>query len=127
MKSKNIIQTLNAPEAIGPYSQATIYNDLVYCSGQIALDSNSGKLVSGGIEAQTKQVMNNLEAILTEGGSGFAKVIKCSIFLDDMNQFTIVNEIYGKYFMANPPARETIAVKTLPKNALVEISCIAHL
>ncbi|MEX0772179.1 MAG: RidA family protein [Balneolales bacterium] len=127
MKSKNIVQTSNAPEAIGPYSQAVINDNIVYCSGQIAMDPKNGKLIEGGIEDQIKQVMNNLEAILLEAGAGFDKVIKCSIFLDDMDHFDTVNEVYANYFIVNPPARETMAVKSLPRNAMVEISCIAYL
>ncbi len=122
---KKIVSTANAPEAIGPYSQAVIHNDILYCSGQIALIPESMNIVDGGIEEQTKQVMKNIEAILSEAGSSMNKVLKCSIFLDDMADFATVNEIYGSYFKNNPPARETVAVKTLPKNVLVEISCIA--
>jgi len=123
---KKIVSTSKAPEAIGPYSQAVIHNNILYCSGQIALIPETMKIVDGGIEEQTKQVMKNLEAILTEAGSSMDKVLKCSIFLDDMADFATVNDIYGSYFKKNPPARETVAVKTLPKNVLVEISCIAE-
>ena len=123
---KKIVSTSKAPEAIGPYSQAVIHNNTLYCSGQIALIPETMKIVDGGIEEQTKQVMKNLEAILTEAGSSMDKVLKCSIFLDDMADFATVNDIYGSYFKKNPPARETVAVKTLPKNVLVEISCIAE-
>lgn len=122
-----IIETSKAPEAIGPYSQAVVHNGLVYCSGQIALDPETMTIVDGGIEAQSKQVMNNMKEVLLEAGTSFSKIIKCSIFLDDMNDFTTVNEIYGSYFGENPPARETVAVQTLPKNVLVEISCIAYI
>ncbi|MEX0778368.1 MAG: RidA family protein [Balneolales bacterium] len=127
MKSKKIIHTANAPEAIGPYNQAIVYNDTVYCSGQIAMDPQNGELINGGIQEQVQQVMLNLEAILLAAGTGFEKVIKCSIFLSDLENFKVVNEVYGKYFVQNQPARETMAVKSLPKNAMVEISCIAHL
>lgn len=122
-----IIATSKAPEAIGPYSQAVVYNNIVYCSGQIALDPKTMEIVDGGIEAQSKQVMKNMEEVLLEAGTSFSKVIKCSIFLDDMNDFGTVNEIYGSHFGENPPARETVAVQTLPKNVLVEISCIAYI
>jgi 2-iminobutanoate/2-iminopropanoate deaminase len=121
-----IINTKNAPEAIGPYSQAVIHNGTVYCSGQIALNADKMELVEGGIEEQTHKVMNNLKAVLNEAGSDFSKVVKCSIYLDSMDDFPKVNEIYGKYFNENPPARETVAVETLPKNVLIEISCIAY-
>lgn len=127
MESKNIIRTSNAPEAIGPYSQAVVYANMVYCSGQIGIDPATGEMVDESIEAQTIQVMNNLEAVLLEAGTGFDKVLKCSIFLNDMVHFKKVNEVYGKYFVVNRPSRETMAVKALPKNAMVEISCIAYL
>lgn len=126
MKHK-ILSTKNAPQAIGPYSQAVIHNNILYCSGQIGLDPESMVVVEGGVEAETRQVMKNLEQLLLEAGTSFSNVLKCSIYLDDMNNFTAVNEIYGSFFDDNPPARETVAVKTLPKNVKVEISCIAYL
>jgi 2-iminobutanoate/2-iminopropanoate deaminase len=122
---KTIISTDKAPKAIGPYNQAIAYGGLVYCSGQIALDPKTGEFVSDKIAEQTEQVMRNLEAVLVAAGSDFSKVIKCTIFLADMSDFAVVNEIYGRYFKSEPPARETVAVKTLPKNGLVEIGCIA--
>lgn len=122
-----VISTNNAPKAIGPYSQAVIHNNLVYCSGQIGLDPQTMTVVDGGIAEQTMRVMDNLEAVLKESGSNFSNVLKCTIFLADMNDFAKLNEIYGSYFKENPPARETVAVKTLPKNVLVEISCIAYI
>ncbi|HMB99301.1 MAG TPA: RidA family protein [Balneolaceae bacterium] len=123
---KEIIKTGKAPQAIGPYSQAVVYDNIIYASGQIALNPETMEIVKGGIDSQTKRVMDNIEAILVESKSDFSKVIKCSIFLADMNDFAKVNEIYGSYFQTDPPARETVAVKTLPKNVLVEISCIAY-
>lgn len=123
---KKIVHTSDAPDAIGPYSQAVVYNDIVYCSGQIGLDPDTMEFVGDDVSSQAEQVMKNLEAVLLEAGSGFAKVIKCSIYLDDMGNFNTVNEIYGKYFESNPPARETVAVKTLPKNCKVEIGCTAY-
>lgn len=123
---KRIVHTDNAPKAIGPYSQATVHNGVVYCSGQIGLVPGTGEFVGEGVEKQAEQVMKNLEAVLDEAGSGFDKVLKCSIFLADMNDFSVVNEIYGNRFPDNPPARETVAVKTLPKNCKVEVSCIAY-
>jgi 2-iminobutanoate/2-iminopropanoate deaminase len=123
---KKIIHTSDAPEAIGPYSQAVIHNDIVYCSGQIGLNPETMEFVGDDVNSQAEQVMKNLKAVLEEAGSSFSQVIKCSIFLDDMGNFETVNEIYGSYFDDNPPARETVAVKTLPKNCKVEIGCIAY-
>ncbi|MDX1671745.1 MAG: RidA family protein [Balneolaceae bacterium] len=123
---KEIVHTSDAPEAIGPYSQATIHRGIVYCSGQIGLDPETMEFVGDDVESQAKQVMENLEAVLLEAGSSFNKVLKCSIFLADMDDFQRVNEIYGSFFKSDPPARETVAVKTLPKNCKVEISCIAY-
>ncbi|RDU53698.1 deaminase [Helicobacter sp. MIT 00-7814] len=120
----NIIQTSNAPQAIGPYSQAVAYNGLIFTSGQIALDSQNA-MNNGDIRAQTTQVLENLKAILESSGSSLQKVLKTTIFLADMNDFNALNEVYASFFGAHKPARSTIAVKTLPKNALVEIECIA--
>lgn len=124
---KKIIHTADAPDAIGPYSQAVVHNDIVYCSGQIGLDPESMEFVGDDVASQAEQVMENLEAVLQEAGSNFEKVIKCSIFLDDMDNFATVNEIYGRYFSSEPPARETVAVKTLPKSCKVEIGCTAYI
>lgn len=123
--NKEIIKTPDAPEAIGPYSQAVLYGSILYCSGQIPLDPLSMEIVGDTIEVQTEQVMKNLEQVLLAAGSDFSKVLKASIFLADMNDFPVVNKIYGSRFSEEPPARETVAVKTLPKEVLVEISCIA--
>lgn len=122
---KEIVKTPDAPEAIGPYSQAVLYGGILYCSGQIPLDPLSMEIVGDTIEVQTEQVMKNLEQVLLAAGSDFSKVLKASIFLADMNDFPVVNKIYGSRFIEEPPARETVAVKTLPKEVLVEISCIA--
>ena len=122
---KKIISTDQAPAAIGPYSQAVVYDGVVYCSGQIALDPVTMDIVGEDAESQAKQVMKNLGEVLSAAGSDFTKVIKCSIFLDSMDDFGVVNEVYGAFFVENPPARETVAVQTLPKHVLVEISCIA--
>jgi len=119
-----MIATKEAPEAIGPYSQAVVANGLVYTSGQIALMPD-GTMEIHDIEHQTKQVLKNLYYILKEAGAGFHDVIKTTIYLADMNDFAKVNEIYEHYFGDHRPARSTVAVKTLPKNALVEIECIA--
>ncbi|KAB0575858.1 RidA family protein [Helicobacter pullorum NCTC 12824] len=118
-----IVSTNQAPQAIGPYSQAICVNGMVYTSGQIGL-TPSGEMVQG-IEAQTRQVLENLKAILKNAGSGFDKVVKTTIFLSDMDNFGIVNGIYAEFFGEHKPARSTVAVKSLPKEALVEIECIA--
>lgn len=119
------VQTNNAPQAIGPYSQAVIVNGMIYTSGQIAL-TPSGEMRESDINIQTTQVCENLKAVLEEAGTKLENVIKTTIFLADMDDFVSVNEIYAKYF-AHKPARSTVAVKTLPKNALVEIECIAKI
>lgn len=121
---KKIISTKNAPQAIGPYSQAVEYNNLIFCSGQIALDLESEKLVEGGIENQTKRVMENLKAVVIAAGSGMDKVLKTTIYLTDLANFQIVNEIYGSYFKENPPARAAVGVKSLPKGAQIEIEMV---
>ncbi len=122
---KKIIRTNNAPAPIGPYNQAVAFGNLVFISGQIPLDPITGNLVMENIQAETKQVMANLEAILKEAGMDFGNVLKTTIFLTDMQQFATVNEIYAQYFTTNPPARETVQVAGLPKGVNVEISMIA--
>ena len=124
---KKIIHTSEAPDAIGPYSQAVVHGDVVYCSGQIGLDPETNEFVGDDVSSQAEQVMENLQAVLEEAGSSFDKVIKCGIYLDDMDNFGTVNEIYGRYFDDEPPARETVAVKTLPKHCKVEIGCTAYI
>jgi len=122
---KKIIKTDKAPAPIGPYNQAIIAGGMLFISGQIPIDPATGDLVNSGIENEAEQVMKNLEAILTEAGAAFTNVVKTTIFLSDMALFAQVNEVYGKYFGDDAPARETIAVKGLPKNVNVEISMIA--
>jgi len=121
------VHTSGAPEAIGPYSQATSYNGMVYCSGQIGIDPETGDFVEGGVQDQTVQVLKNLSEVLNQADSSLAKVLRCTIFLESMDDFAVVNQVYGQYFSPHKPARETVAVKTLPKNAKVEISCIAYI
>jgi 2-iminobutanoate/2-iminopropanoate deaminase len=123
--NKKIISTANAPAAIGPYSQAVLAGDTLYCSGQIALDAVSGELIVGDIIAETNQVLQNVGAVLAEAGMDFANVVKCSIFMSSMEHYAAINEVYATYFTENPPAREAVAVKTLPKEVNVEISVIA--
>lgn len=123
---KKIIKTNNAPAPIGPYNQAVQAGNMLFISGQIALDPKTGELLQGDIQAETKLVMENLKAILTEAGTDFSKVIKTTIFLMDMGQFAQVNEVYGSYFdNATAPARETVQVSGLPKGVKVEISMVA--
>ena len=122
---KSIIYTENAPEPIGPYSQAVLAGNMLFISGQIPIDPVSNQLITGGIADEAKQVMKNLEALLKSSGFLFEDVVKTTIFLSNMNHFAEVNEIYGSYFSANFPARESVAVLGLPKNVNVEISLIA--
>jgi len=124
---KQIINSKKSPAPIGPYSQAVQKGNTLYVSGQIAPDPISGELNLSTISAETELVMKNLGEVLKAANMTYENVLKCSIFLSDMKNFSEVNEIYGKYFTTNPPARETVAVKTLPKNVNVEISCIAAL
>ena len=123
--SKEIINTNNAPAPIGPYNQAVKAGNFLFLSGQVALVPRTGELANKDIIEEAHQVMKNLKAVLAEAGLNFSHVVKTTIFLSSMDLFAQVNEIYGKYFESNFPARETVAVKTLPKNANVEISMIA--
>ncbi|MGZ3839673.1 MAG: RidA family protein [Flavisolibacter sp.] len=122
---KKIINTKNAPAPIGPYNQAILVNDTLYISGQVCIDPANGQLKNRDIQDETHQVMQNLKAILQEAGLGFNHVVKTTIFITDMNRFSEINEIYGKYFSGDFPARETVQVSALPKLVNVEISMIA--
>lgn len=124
---KKVITSKNAPAPIGPYNQAILAGNTLYVSGQIALDPASGNMINADIVAETTQVMKNLKAILQEAGTDFTKVVKCSIFVKDLNNFATINGVYGEYFVSDAPARETVEVARLPKDANVEISCIAVL
>jgi 2-iminobutanoate/2-iminopropanoate deaminase len=119
------IVTQEAPAAIGPYSQAIRAGELVFCSGQIALDPQTGELVEGGVEKQTHQVLENLAAVLAAAGSSLERAIKCTVYLADMNDFGAMNGIYANYFGDRPPARATVEVSRLPKDVAVEIDVIA--
>lgn len=123
--SKEIIHTNNAPAPIGPYSQAVKANGFLFISGQVAFNPATNQIEATTVEEEAEQVMKNLQALLTEAGMDFSHVVKTTIFLSDMALFQQVNEIYGKYFTGNFPARETVAVKGLPRNVNVEISMIA--
>jgi 2-iminobutanoate/2-iminopropanoate deaminase len=123
--SKNVVYSANAPEPIGPYSQAIQSGNMLFVSGQIAIQKTTGQLLTGNIVEETNQVMYNLSEVLKAAGMDFSNIVKTSIFLKDMNAFAQVNEVYGKHFSTNPPARETVEVSRLPKDVNVEISCIA--
>lgn len=121
----NTITTEKAPKAIGPYSQAVVHNGLAYLSGQIPLDPSSGQLVEGDIAAQTERVLENLREVLEAAGSSLGQVLKTTVFLRDMADFPRMNEVYGRYFTSNPPARSTVQAARLPRDVSVEIDCIA--
>jgi 2-iminobutanoate/2-iminopropanoate deaminase len=123
---RKVISTPSAPRAIGPYSQAVVANGFVFCSGQVALDPQTGEMVGASdVRVQAKRVMENLKVVLEAAGSSFERAVKASIFLADLADFGAVNEIYGSYFRSEPPARATVQVAGLPKGALVEIDMIA--
>ncbi len=122
---RRIVKTDQAPAAIGPYSQAVIANGLIFAAGQVALDPRTGQLVPGDIRIQTKRVMDNLAAVLAAAGSSMDRVVKTTVFLRDLNDFGPMNEIYGEYFRENPPARSTVQVVKLPRDAAVEIEVVA--
>jgi 2-iminobutanoate/2-iminopropanoate deaminase len=122
---KSIINTKSAPAPIGPYNQAVHIGSQLFVSGQIAINPDSGELIVGSVKDEASQVMKNLKAIVDEAGFSMGDVVKCTIFLSDMSDFSAVNEIYGSYFDENAPSRETVAVRGLPKGVNVEISCIA--
>ncbi|HEX8735628.1 MAG TPA: RidA family protein [Pyrinomonadaceae bacterium] len=122
---KEIISTENAPGAIGPYSQAVKTGNMVFLSGQIPIDPQTGEFVSGGVAEQTGQVLKNLSAVLEAAGTSLNNVVKTTVFLADMNDFTAMNEVYARYFSENKPARATVQAARLPRDARVEIECIA--
>ena len=122
---REIISTKDAPQAIGPYSQAVKANGLIFTSGQIAIDPGTQQVITGDVAAQTDRVLRNLSEILESAGSGLGKVVRCTVFLKNMSDFAAMNEVYGKYFSTAPPARSTVEVARLPKDVLVEIDVIA--
>jgi 2-iminobutanoate/2-iminopropanoate deaminase len=122
---KTIITSPHAPAAIGPYSQAIVYNGFAYLSGQIPLDPATGQVVEGDIQAQTTRVLENMKAVLEACGSSLGQVLKTTVFVKDLGEFAKMNEIYGKYFEANPPARSTVEVARLPRDVRVEIEAVA--
>lgn len=119
------IKTRLAPAAIGPYSQAVLAGDTLYCSGQIAIDPESGSLITGTIEEETERVLKNVGAVLQGASMTFENVVRCSVYLTDINDYATVNEVYARYFSEAPPAREAVEVSALPRGARVEISCVA--
>ena len=122
---RQIVQTKQAPDAIGPYSQAVIANGFVFTSGQIPIDPATGQFVPGGIAEQTQQVLKNLKAVLEAAGTGLQQVVKTTVYLADMQDFTAMNEVYATFFGAEPPARSTVQAARLPKDARVEIDVVA--
>jgi 2-iminobutanoate/2-iminopropanoate deaminase len=122
---REVVTTENAPKPIGPYSQAIKANGFIFLSGQAALDPATQQLVAGGVAEQTERTLKNLEVILKVAGSSLDKVVRCGVFLKDMNDFAAMNEVYGKFFRSNPPARTTVQAARLPKDCLVEIDAIA--
>jgi 2-iminobutanoate/2-iminopropanoate deaminase len=125
--TKTIIQTSDAPAAVGPYSQANVINGMIFCAGQIPLVPGTRNLVEGGIEEQTRRALTNLQAVLQAAGASFDNVVKTTVFLKDLEDFSMMNSVYATFFVNNPPARSTIQVARLPFDALVEIECIAVL
>ena len=123
--NRQIVATDTAPKAVGPYSQAVWAGDILFCAGQIPLDPTSGNMVTGGIAEQTTRVLENIKGLLKSQNIDFANVVKATVYLSDMNNFGAMNEIYAKYFPASPPARSTVQVARLPKDALVEIEVVA--
>jgi 2-iminobutanoate/2-iminopropanoate deaminase len=122
---REVISTKDAPQAIGPYSQAIKANGFIFTSGQIAIDPSTQQVVTGDVGAQTERVLRNLSEILEAAGSGLGKVVRCTVFLKSMKDFAAMNEVYGKYFSSAPPSRSTVEVARLPKDVLVEIDAIA--
>ena len=122
---RKMVQTEKAPAAIGPYSQAVLTKGFLFCSGQIPIDPATGKMVEGGIEIQTERVLRNLAAVLEEGGASLQTVVKTTVYLADLSDFTAMNGVYGTFFTENPPARATIEAAKLPAGALVEIDAVA--
>ncbi|MEO0072725.1 MAG: RidA family protein [candidate division WOR-3 bacterium] len=127
MTNKKIVFTDQAPRPIGPYSQAVIFDRLVFISGQIGIDPQTGELVSGGVAEETKQIFKNLKEILSAIGLNFSNIVKTTVYLTDLSTFSVMNAVYGEYFESNYPARATVEVKALPKKAKVEIDAIAVL
>lgn len=127
MQERRTVSTPEAPGAIGPYSQAIVHGGLVHCSGQVAIDPATKELVGGGVEAETRQVLKNLSAVLAAAGSSIERVLKTTVYLQRMDDFAKMNAVYGTFFEKDPPARATVEVAKLPRGAQVEIDCVAAL
>jgi endoribonuclease L-PSP, putative len=123
--SRSTVTTPLAPAAIGPYSQGILVEDRLYVSGQIAIDPDTGSMIDGSIEAETERVLDNIEAILKAASMTFEDVVRCEVFMSDVNNYAQINEVYARYFNEKPPARQAVQVAALPRNARVEISCVA--
>ncbi len=124
--TKQVIMTTDAPEAVGPYSQAIKDGDLLFCSGQVALDPATGELVGASVAEQTRRALENLKAVLAAGGTSLANVVKVTAYLTDIDDFAEFNDVYAGYFAEDPPARATVGVAALPKGARVEVECVAR-
>ena len=122
---KRIVATASAPQAIGPYSQAVVANGFVFASGQVPIDTATGQIIDGDIEAQTERVLKNLQALVEAAGTSLDRVVKTTVYLKDMNEFVRMNAVYAKFFAADPPARATVEVARLPKDVRIEIDLIA--
>lgn len=125
MSTPIALHTDNAPKAIGPYSQAIRANGFLFCSGQIPLDPASMQIVEGDIETQTRRVLNNIQAVLENAGTSFSRVVKTTVFMQDLGEFTRMNAVYAEFFTGTPPARSTVQVAALPRNVKIEIECVA--
>lgn len=123
--SRSRVKTPLAPAAIGPYSQGILVGDTLYCSGQIAIDPETGSVITSSVESETERVLENLGAVLRAAGMDYENVVRCTVYLSDINDYAQVNEVYARYFSEAPPAREAVQVAALPRNARVEISCVA--
>ena len=122
---RTVVKTTLAPAAIGPYSQGILVGNTLYCSGQIAIDPKNGHLIEGGVADQTERVLDNLGAVLSAAGMDFDNVVRCTLYMLDMSDYAQINEVYARYFNEMPPGREAVAVASLPRGALIEISCVA--
>ncbi len=124
-RTRSVVTTPLAPAAIGPYNQGILVGDTLYCSGQIAIDPETGSMITGSVEEETRRVLDNVGAVLRAASMDFENVVRCTVYLTDVNDYAQVNEVYSRYFNETPPAREAVQVAALPRNARVEVSCVA--